>query len=87
LLLDKYLNLFEHKYNLYTDQLTKRIIPKLLDDFAKKPESQALVKDLKTTWELVVDANDGTYDVEETYNEELKNILKNKMETYHKGLL
>lgn len=87
LLLDKFRNIFEHKYDQYTDQLNKRIIPKLLEDFAKKNESQPIMVDLKNVWELVADVNDGTYDVEETYNEELKNILKNKLDTYQKGLL
>lgn len=57
LLLDKYRNLFEHKYNFYSDQLTKRIVPKLLEDFAKKPDSQPLIKDLKAAWELVTDVS------------------------------
>ena len=86
-MLDKYRNLFDHKYSFYTDQINKRIIPKLLEDFAKKAESQDIVKDLKGVWELASDVSEGTYDVEDTYNDELKNILKNKIENHHKGLL
>lgn len=59
----------------------------MLEDFAKKQESQGIVKDLKNVWELVSDVSEGTYDVEETYNEELRNVLKNKIENHHKGLL
>jgi len=33
LLLDKYKNLFEHKYNFYSDQIKNQILPKLLEDF------------------------------------------------------
>jgi hypothetical protein len=40
-----------------------------LQEFPKKPESQEIVKDFKSVWELVADVSDGTYDVEETYNE------------------
>ena len=36
---------------------------------------------------MVADVSDDTYDVEETYNEELKALLKDKLEAYHKGLL
>lgn len=51
----------------------------MLEDFAKKQESQIIVKELKSVWELASDVSEGTYDVDETYNEELRNILKNKI--------
>ena len=38
LLLDKYRNSFEHKYNFYSDQINNQVLPKL-QEYAKKPES------------------------------------------------
>lgn len=67
LLLDKYHNFFENKYNLYSDQLAKCVAT--LQELPKKPESQDIVKEFKNVLELVADVSDGTYDVEETYND------------------
>ena len=64
--MDKYRNMFDHKYNFYNDQITNQVLPKL-QEYAKKEESQQVVKDLSDMWELVSDVADGAFDVEETY--------------------
>lgn len=87
LLLDKYKNVFEHKYNFYSDQLNNKILPKLIDEYGKKEEAQPIVKDLKDIWELANDVREGTFDVEETYNEALQTLLKTKIDKFHTNLL
>jgi hypothetical protein len=83
LLLDKYKNFFEQKYTFHSNQLEKQILPKLMEIRDKK---DPLVVELKDIFELVTDVEDGTFDVEETYSEVLRNVLTSKLEKFQPGV-
>lgn len=42
--IDKFRNYFDHKYNYYSEQIRNNIIPKILDDYAKREDSQPILK-------------------------------------------
>ena len=87
MLLDKFRNLFDHKYNFFNDQIRKNIIPKIIDYYGKKEESTQIIKQAQEITELANDVREGTFDVEETYEESLRNLMLKKIEIVHKGLI
>lgn len=60
---DKYRNFYDHKYNFFNDQLKKNIIPKILDDYCHRDQSQIILKEVPHIIDMIREVKDGTFDV------------------------
>jgi len=78
LCMDKYRNIIDTTYTFYNDQLKNKIVNKLLTDHSKRPDEQAFFSEIKDIVELMNDVTEGLFDIEDTYNEKLRNFVAGK---------
>lgn len=75
LVVENYRMIFETKFTKIQNYIEEKIVPETLSLLEKPEEKQTLIG-IESAYKLALEVKDGSYDIEDTYNEEYLKVLQ-----------